>query len=143
MKKSEILNFFDTQPVVILTTMNGDRPETRALTNIRNPQTAPNLVKYFSTNERMLLMTSTSSDKIQQIRKNHTAVLYAFNPGFQAIMLSGKISEVLDDETRNAVWDDSFKAHFPGGRDGGDFSVLEFIPETFKLYGGKEKGIVE
>jgi general stress protein 26 len=91
----------------------------------------------------MLLVTSTSSDKIQQIRKNHVAVLYAYSPAFQAIMLSGKISEVLDDETRNAVWNDSFMAHFPGGRDGGDFSVLEFMPETYKMIGGKEKGPVE
>ncbi len=143
MKKSEILNFFDTQRVVILTTMNGDRPETRALTNIRNRQVSPYLVEYFAQNNRILLVTSTSSDKIQQIRKNPVAVLYAFDPPSQAIMLSGKIFEVLDTETKDIVWRDSFISYFPSGRDGGDFSVLEFIPETYKLYGGKEKGSVE
>ena len=48
MKKSEILKFFDTQRAVILTTMNGDVPETRALHNIRNRQVSPYLVEYFN-----------------------------------------------------------------------------------------------
>ena len=143
MKKSEIIKFFDAQRAVILTTMNGDVPETRALTNIRNRQVSPYLVEYFDKNDRMLLVTATTSDKIQQIRKNPVAVLYAFDSGAQAIMLSGKTFEVLDTETKNIVWSDSFISHFPAGRDGGDFSVLEFIPETYKLYGGKEKGSVE
>jgi general stress protein 26 len=57
------------------------------------------------------------------------------------------MQEVADTDTLCALWDDSWKKYYPEGRDGGDFSVLEFMPKQFKSYNGngfvKAKGTVE
>ncbi|MCL1892019.1 MAG: pyridoxamine 5'-phosphate oxidase family protein [Alphaproteobacteria bacterium] len=136
MKKSEVLKFFDAQTVVILTTMNGSQPETRALINMRNENIAPPLVEYFKKHDRMIFITNTHTDKIKQIRANPTATLYTHGADWSGMMLAGKIYEVLDDETRHAIWNDGLLMYYPDGRDGGDFSVLEFVPESFKFYTG-------
>jgi general stress protein 26 len=136
MTKNEILKFFDSVPVMTLTTMNGDKPETRALNNIRNPKMARHLKKYFAEHDRILISTNTHSEKIAQIQKNSTANIYVFDKNFNGLLLSGTIRIVSDDETRNALWTFSWNMFYRGGRDGGDYSVLEFIPESYKSYRG-------
>ena len=147
MTKTEILKVLDNRSFVILTTMNGNMPESRALVNIRSTVIAPHLAEYFKKNDRILFMTNTHSDKIGQIRANPTASLYMYDDGFSGLLLTGRITEVTDSATINALWDDSWKMYYPDGRDGGDFSVLEFFPENFKTYSGtnfeKTKGRVE
>ena len=137
MKLSEILNFIDAQAIVVLTTMNGPQPETRALINIRNPAIAPHLAAYFRTHNRILLITNTHTDKIKQIRANPAAALYAYDDKWSGMLITGRAAEITDSETKNALWDDSWKMYYPDGRDGGDFSVIEFIPENFKSYTGE------
>ncbi|MCL1902000.1 MAG: pyridoxamine 5'-phosphate oxidase family protein [Alphaproteobacteria bacterium] len=147
MNKAEILNFIDAQAILILTTMNGMQPETRALINIRNAGIAPHLAPYFKNNDRILFITNTHTDKIKQIRANHRGALYAYSNSFSGLLLTGKITEVTDAETIDALWDDSWKMYYPDGKNGGDFSVLEFVPENFKSYSGedfsKQAGAVE
>jgi len=137
MTKSEIFSFMDAQHVLMLTTMNGEQPETRALINIRNKNIAPHLAKYFKDNERILFITNTHTDKMSQIRKSGIANIYAYDNNFSGLLLTGEIKEIVDTDTINALWDDSWKMYYPEGRDGGDFSVLEFIPQHFKSYNGK------
>ncbi len=132
----EILKFFDAQDVLLLTTMNGDIPETRAMNNIRNPKMARHLKKYFAENDRILITTNTGSDKVAQVHKNPTANIYVFDKSFNGLLLNGKIRKITDRETIEALWTFSWNMYYPGGRDGGDFTVLEFIPETFKSYKG-------
>jgi general stress protein 26 len=94
----------------------------------------------------MLFITNTHSDKIAQIRNSKTANIYAYDNTFSGLLLIGDIQEILDADTTNALWDDSWKMYYPEGRDGGDFSVLEFIPKQFKFYNGngfvKTKGTI-
>lgn len=137
MTKTDVLNFIDAQPILILTTMSEAQPETRALINIRNQNIAPHLTEYFRAHDRILLITNTHSDKIKQVRINPTAALYAYSAQWAGLLLTGKIEEITDSETINALWDESWKMYYPDGRDGGDFSVLEFIPENFKSYSGE------
>jgi len=136
MTQSEIRSFMDAQHVVMLTTMNGEQPETRALINLRNRNIAPHLEKYFKDNDRILFITNTHTDKIAQIRKSRVANVYAYDTAFSGLLLTGEILEITDTETVHAVWDDSFMKYYPDGRDGGDFSVIEFIPKRFKSYNG-------
>ena len=133
----EILAFVDGRPIIILTTMNGAMPESRAMINIRNKNIAPHLVSYFAEHDRILFITNTHTDKIGQIRANPTASVYLYDDGFSGMLLSGRIVEVNDAGTRDALWDDSWKMYYPDGRDGGDFSILEFIPESYKTYSGQ------
>ena len=135
MKKSDILTFFDKQTDFILGTIGHDgSPEARALINIRHEKIAPHLADFFEKDDRILMITNTSSDKIGQIRANNKASLYAFDQQFNGLLLTGKIREVLDPSTKNSLWDDSWKMYYPDGKDGGDFSILEFLPESYKSY---------
>jgi len=136
MTKSEILGFIDAQQIVILTTMNGDAPDTRALINIRNANIAPHLVEYFKKHDRILMITNTHTEKIKQIRANPNASLYAFDKSWAGLTLIGRAMEITDRATIESLWDDSWKMYYPDGRDGGDFSVVEFIPAQFKFYDG-------
>jgi general stress protein 26 len=136
MKKSEILSFIDSQTILALTTMNGDQPETRALINIRNPNIAAHLTGYFKKCDRILFITNTHTDKIAQIRKNSIANIYSYTNNFSGLLLMGEIKEITDKDTVNSLWDDSWNMYYPDGKDGGDFSVLEFIPKKFKHYNG-------
>jgi general stress protein 26 len=136
MTKSEILSFIDSRPILTLTTMNGARPETRALINIRNADIAPHLVRYFKHSDRIFFITNTHTDKIQQVRANGIANVYAFDDNFSGLLLMGTVNEVRDADIINTLWDDSWKIYYPDGRDGGDFSLLEFIPGQFKHYNG-------
>jgi general stress protein 26 len=135
MNTADFFAFFDKQPIIILGT-NGENktPETRAVINIRNPQIAPHLSDYFKTNRRFLIITNTFSEKIAQLRSDATASLYAYDQDFKGLLLLGSVTEVTDTETKDALWDDSWKLYYPDGKDGGDFSVLEFFPETYKSY---------
>ncbi|MCL2538601.1 MAG: pyridoxamine 5'-phosphate oxidase family protein [Alphaproteobacteria bacterium] len=137
MTKNEILTFIDAQKIIMLGTIDlNDAPAIRALINPRNPEIAPHLVKYFKNNGRLIFITNTSSDKIAQLHRTPAAALYAYDENFNGLMLSGTVTEVTDNETRNSLWDDSWKIYYPDGRDGGDFSVLEFIPKSYKFYAG-------
>jgi general stress protein 26 len=89
---------------------------------------------YFKANRRFLITTNTSSEKIAQIRSDTSASLYAYDQAFNGLLLLGRVAEATDTETKDALWDDSWKLYYPGGKDGGDFSVLEFSPETYKSY---------
>jgi general stress protein 26 len=146
MDKSEIFSFIDAQRALILTTMNGEQPETRALINVRNKNIALHLTQYFKDNDRILFITNTHTDKIEQIRKNKVANVYAYDDHFSGLLLIGEIKEITDKDTIDALWHDSWKMYYPDGRDGGDFSVLEFIPKQFKFYNGngftKTNGII-
>jgi general stress protein 26 len=148
MKKSEVLAFLDKQNDFILNTINLEGvPESRALINIRNPRIAPHLKEFFKNDGRIFIITNTHSDKIPQIRKNNAASVYLFDQQYNGLLLLGKVREVLDVKTKHTLWDDSWKSYYPGGKDDKDFSVLEFVPESFKSYSGsdfaKEKGKIQ
>ncbi|MCL2331688.1 MAG: pyridoxamine 5'-phosphate oxidase family protein [Proteobacteria bacterium] len=134
MNIAEILNFLDAQQIYTLATLADGVPVMRALINIRHPEIAPHLVGFFKKDNRILMITNTHSDKIAQIRAHSAASLYAYTAGYDGMLLTGKVREVTESATKNALWDDSWKMYYPAGRDGGDFSVLEFIPETYKFY---------
>ena len=138
MKKAELLKIYDARPIALLTTVGLDGvPETRPLMNIRHPNIAPHLTPYFQKSDRILLITNTSTDKVRQIEANGRASICVFDEqAFAGLLLRGRVRELKDSETKNALWDDSWKEYYPDGRDGGDFSVLEFQPDSFKSYGG-------
>ncbi|MCL2748702.1 MAG: pyridoxamine 5'-phosphate oxidase family protein [Alphaproteobacteria bacterium] len=135
MTKQEIIKFIDARTIVMLSTIdNTGTPVMRALINIRNGNIAPHLVPLFKKDDRLLFITNTSSDKIGQIRKNPAASIYCYDDSFNGLLLTGHVKEIIDDATKDALWDDSWKMYYPDGKDGGDFSILEFTPEDYKFY---------
>ena len=83
------------------------------------------------------LGTNTSSRKISHIRKdNRVCLYYSDNKGFYGCMVRGHVSEVSDPAIRKAIWAPSWDVYYPGGIDGGDFSILFFKPEHIRFYHG-------
>ncbi len=113
-------------------------PETRVLFNLRKTRAAAfrggaALPNPFAT----YLGTNTSSRKVAQIRRDGRACLYyADNAKFEGLSLRGMLTEVFDPAVRKALWTSSWNVYYPGGRDGGDFSVFRFDPETARYYHG-------
>jgi len=85
------------------------------------------------------LGTNTSSRKISHIRKdNRVCLYYSDNKGFYGCMVRGRVNEVSDPAVRKAIWAQSWSIYYPGGIDGGDFSLLQFKPEHIRFYHGLE-----
>jgi len=83
------------------------------------------------------LGTNTSSRKVSQTRKDSRVCLYySDNKGFYGCMVRGYVSEVIDPAIKKAIWMPSWNVYYPGGFDGGDFSLLYFKPEHIRFYHG-------
>lgn len=114
-------------------------PETRVMFNLLKVRAKPlssgpaavkrNFASYLGTN--------TSSKKVAQMRNDGRVCLYySDNAKYEGCMVRGRVVEVTDAEVRKAVWTPAWKMYYYGGLDGGDFSLLEFVPETVKYYHG-------
>lgn len=83
------------------------------------------------------LGTNTSSQKVRHIRKDPRVCLnYTDTVSFEGLTLQGTVAEVLDPAIRQAIWTDAWEMYYPGGLDGGDFTVLHFSPERGRYYHG-------
>lgn len=83
------------------------------------------------------LATNTSSHKMGQIRRDPRACLYyADTAAFEGLSLQGELEEVLDAEIRRTLWTDAWTMYYPGGLDGGDFTLLRFRPAGGRYYHG-------
>jgi hypothetical protein len=83
------------------------------------------------------LGTNASSRKLAHIRRDGRVCLYyADHDSFEGCLVRGRISETADPAVRAAVWTDDWAMYYPGGRDGGDFALLAFVPELVRYYHG-------
>jgi len=143
MKKSEILDkikaFKKTSQIVCLSTLNLEKfPETRAMLNINNTEAFPHLKGAIKENDpAVYFTTNTSSPKIKQIAKNRKASVYfSDNLNFEGLLLIGAVKEIKEAKTKELFWTDGWKIYYPKGKDGGDYSILKFVPESYKFYCG-------
>ncbi len=83
------------------------------------------------------LGTNTSSVKVREARRSpHVCLYYSDNKTFEGLSVTGRLEEVKDDELRRAIYVKSWDVYYPGGMDGGDFTLFRFTPETGKYYHG-------
>ncbi len=114
-------------------------PETRVLFNLRKVR-----AKALASGPAALgegfgnyLGTNTSSRKVAQLRKDGRACLYySDNAKFQGCSVRGRLVEVADPEVKKAVYVKAWDMYYPGGFDGGDFSLFKFEPESIRYYHG-------
>jgi general stress protein 26 len=86
---------------------------------------------------RSYLGTNSSSRKVEQIRRDTRSCLYFTDTtSFQGLSIRGCLEEVADQDIRSAVYTTAWDMYYPGGRDGGDFSLFLFLPETARYYHG-------
>jgi len=117
----------------------GGTPETRVLFNLRKTRgralsSGPAALDDGFAN---YLGTNTSSRKVAQLRKDGRACLYYSDNGkFKGCSVRGRLVEVSDGAIRKAVYAKSWDMYYPGGVDGGDFSLFRFEPEKVRYYHG-------
>jgi general stress protein 26 len=81
------------------------------------------------------LGTNSSSRKMSHIRQdNRVCLYYSDNRNFYGCMVRGRVTEVTDPAVRKAIWVPAWEMYYPGGIDGGDFSLLLFKPELVRYY---------
>jgi general stress protein 26 len=114
-------------------------PETRVLFNMRKVRSKPLSSGPAALGEGFAnyLGTNTSSRKVSQLRKDDRACLYySDNTKFEGCSVRGRIVEVKDPQIRKAVYAKSWDMYYPGGMDGGDFTLFRFEPESVRYYHG-------
>jgi general stress protein 26 len=121
------------------------RPEARVVFNIlfhRAEAMASGPAALDPTGFSGYLGTNASSRKTAQLKRDGRCHLYFYDGAtYQGLGLHGVMEEVTDPAVRAAVYIDAWDMYYPGGRDGGDFCLMRFKPETGRYYHGL--GVVE
>lgn len=135
------LRLMERADAAYLTTLDATGyPRTRAMLNLRNKRQWSALAPVFKGHEEDLLLyftTNTSSLKIGQIRANPRVSVYFCDPGqFHGLMLGGDIEIVTDRKLKQAVWQDSWEAYYPLGRDDPDYTILRLTPAFAEGWAG-------
>lgn len=126
--------------LTILSTLDGQgAPDARALFNLRQVRApiftsgAAALPLTFAT----WIATNTSSRKVRELRADARGSLYYYDPStFEGLTLQGSFEEIHDRAIRSSIWVDTWSMFYPGGLDGGDFSVFRFQPLHARYYHG-------
>jgi general stress protein 26 len=83
------------------------------------------------------LGTNTSSRKVAQMRNdNRICLYYSDNSSYEGCMVRGRVREVSNPDIKKAVWMPEWDMYYPGGLEGGDFSLFLFAPELVRYYHG-------
>lgn len=114
-------------------------PDTRVVFNLRKARAeafrdgAARLPDGFET----WIATNTSSRKVRELHADKRGCLYfADTAAIEGLTLQGAFEEVLDNSIRRALWVDGWNMFYPGGLEGGDFSLFRFRPERARYYHG-------
>lgn len=128
----------DREDFVYLSSLDEEGwPETRVLFNLRKHRADSALIKDLRDGFSSYLGTNTSSRKVTQLRRDGRACLYySDNVNFEGCSVQGRFEEVLDWEIKKAIYIESWDMYYPGGLDGGDFSLFKFAPELVRYYHG-------
>jgi general stress protein 26 len=116
-----------------LTTIDADGfPQTRGMFNLRNKESWPRLVPFFSDHKEnfmVLFTTNTSSTKIDDIRINQkVSVYYTIPDEWRGLMLGGTIEIVDDDDLKKFLWHEGWERYYPKGYDDPNHTVLRLYP---------------
>lgn len=77
--------------------------------------------------------TGLSSTKVRHFRNNPKAGLCVYGDG-NSITLTGEVAILTDRAIREAMWQDWFIEHYPGGVDDPNYCVLEFTAREATMW---------
>ena len=79
--------------------------------------------------------TNSPSIRVQQYRNNPKACVYFYDKRFfRGVMLKGSMKILDDKKTKKELWKDEYAKYYTGGKDGGDFIIIQFTAETGRYY---------
>lgn len=124
----KIENFIDKQKVCFICSIDDENyPNIKAMLNPRKRKGIKEL--YFSTN--------TSSMRVKQYLDNPNASIYFYHKGlikYVGVMLKGKMEVLLDQETKNALWERGDTIFYKEGVTDPDYCVLKFTATSGRYY---------
>ena len=117
-------------------TVDGDGfPQTRVMGNLRNKEQCRIAEELFAGHDEdflIYMLTSHSSDKMQQIRANSKVSVYFCNSAeFHTLLLTGDAEEVDDLDLKKQIWQDEWKIHWPVGPKDLEFIMLKLLQTQF------------
>ena len=120
-----------------LSTIDGDGfPQTRVMGNLRNEEQCRISQELFSGHDEdfmIYMVTSDSSDKMQQLRANSKVSVYFCNSAeFHTLLLVGDAEEIDDLGLKRQIWQDEWKIHWPAGPEDPEFIILKILPKWAK-----------
>lgn len=131
--KQQCLELMEASEAACLGTVDASGcPHIRGVSNLRRKQEFPSLVPLFEQHRDDFLIyitTSTSSDKIGEVRANPRACVYYCIPSeFHGLLLEG-LAEVVDDAAlRRALWQPDWIKFWTGGPDAPEYTVIRLRP---------------
>lgn len=137
------LELMEVARAACLTTIDANGlPHTRGMTNLRNKNMCPYLIRLFRDHREDFLIifsTNTSSDKVRHIKENPKVAVYYTHPEkTQGVMFGGEIEIVLDSELKRAIWTDDMVKYYPSGYDDPDHTILRLRPRMAKGWNGQK-----
>jgi len=131
--KQECLKLMETAEVVYFSTIGPDAfPQTRMMSNTRNVEQNPGLVKVFEQHKDDFLIYITTCEvtpKVDQIKANPSVSAYYSSPSeFHGMMLAGKMEIVTDEDLKKEIWQDSWEMYYPGKK----YTLLRLLPDFAK-----------
>ena len=79
--------------------------------------------------------TNSPSMRVRQYRDNPKACVYFYDKRFfRGVMLTGTMKVLDDKKTKTEIWKDEYSVYYKGGKDGGDFIILQFTAEKGRYY---------
>ncbi|MFC1676448.1 pyridoxamine 5'-phosphate oxidase family protein [Planctomycetota bacterium] len=135
--KQVSLELMEVVTDVYLGTVDGAGfPQVRVMGNLRNKEQCRIAEELFAGHDEDFLtymLTSHSSDKMQQIRTNSKVSVYFCNSAeFHTLLLVGEAEEIDDLDLKKRIWQDDWKIHWPGGPEDPGFVMLKLLPECAK-----------
>jgi general stress protein 26 len=136
--KNISLELMESSKAAYLTTIDSvGYPITRAMFNLRNKEQFPELSEFFTNqdNKFVIYISTKSSSKIEQIKKNPKVAIYYCEPEeFKGVMFGGD-AEIIDDiELKKKIWLEWWTKYYSEGVEDPDYSLLKLNPINARFY---------
>ena len=140
---SKIKKIIGEGELAFLSTINlSGIPETRAMLNLHNVSTFPNLQQFTENIFTVYFTSNTSSAKVKHIATVKKASVYYTNQKtFEGLLLTGEIEIVKNADIKKSFWQDNWKMYYKGGVNDPDYALLKFVADEYKYYNGEFKVI--
>jgi general stress protein 26 len=140
-------NLLEIAETAYLTTIDRcERPQTRAMFNLRNRAQFPNLHSFFAgahTPYETWFTTNTSSSKMLDLAENRAVSVYYCLPSqFRGLMLGGDM-EIVDAPVEKALlWQEGWELYYPLGPEDPDYILLRLRPNSVKYFHQLQRAVL-
>lgn len=121
-------------------------PQTRAVSNLRNRDEFPTLIRFFQSawDYTTFIATDTSSPKMVQIHGNANCSLFYCNPeAWHGLSLCGRLEIIKDPGLKRDLWVDNWSRFYSKKHEDPEYTILKLDPDIVKGWYFKENFYIE